>query len=185
MCPLEVKRQCWCRDQCCLVLERPEGARAPPFSAAAASCSARVRALGDLPPQGAAAVGPLPSHIPYFGNLHGALETSLLGFLLSWEGKWIFYASVKNVLPLGSWNSNLGWLTEVHWLISSNTELRRGYIICKAARICFCFFKLRHQCVLCGIRDVGKQMFYFIFLILCDCKCIHRPMLTCSKQDFS
>lgn len=39
--------------------------------------------------------------------LHSALKTSLLEFLLSWEGKWIFYASVENVLPLGSWNSNL------------------------------------------------------------------------------
>lgn len=34
--------------------------------------------------------------------LHSAPKTSLLGFLLSWEGKWIFYASVENVLPVGS-----------------------------------------------------------------------------------
>lgn len=34
--------------------------------------------------------------------LHGAPKTSLLGFLLSWEGKLIFYASVENVLPVGS-----------------------------------------------------------------------------------
>lgn len=57
--------------------------------------------------------------------LHGALKTSLLGFLLSWEGKWIFYASVENVLPLGSWNSNLRMVNRSTLLISSNTELHR------------------------------------------------------------
>lgn len=76
MCPLEVKCQCRCCDQCSLVLERPEGDRAPPFSPVAARSSSGMRALGDWPPQGAGAVRPLPSLIPYFGNLHCALETS-------------------------------------------------------------------------------------------------------------
>ena len=99
----------------CPPLPEFQGAQALPFSAAAASCSARVRALGDLPPQGAGAVRPLPSHIPYFGNLHGALETSNHLYLPSFLGLTAFFripgccsasrASAKGINTSQEWPS--------------------------------------------------------------------------------
>lgn len=106
--------------------------------------------------------------------LHGALKTSLLGFLLSWEGKWIFYASVENVLPLGSWNSSLGMVNRVHWLISSNIESHKECIIFKGIRIwvlqILFFLNLDTSIPFAGapFAHVGEQMFYFIFLVFCD-----------------
>lgn len=72
---LEVKHQCRCRDQCCLVLERPEGDWAPPFSQLRPTVPAGMRAPGDLPPQGAGAVRPLLSLTLFTGNLRCDLET--------------------------------------------------------------------------------------------------------------
>ena len=98
---LEVEHQCRCRDQCCLVLERPEGDWAPPFSQLRPAVPAGMRAPGDLPHQGAGAVRPLLSLTPFIGNLRCALETFNHLYLPSSLDLTAFSRILNVVLPAG------------------------------------------------------------------------------------
>lgn len=122
--------------------------------------------------------------------LHGALKPSLLGFLLSWEGKWIFYASVEDVLPPGSWNSDRGMVSRsiladfIYYRAPQKVhDLQASWTLTLS---CAGFSPNGEdsKALFCWIMDVSEQRFCFIFLVSWCPECTRGPLPICFKEDF-